>query len=100
MANHAAIEQEYRDFQAVLARQGGIGIHIQNLGGGDLSGSLQPGESLEHLLAEMTALAAEHHQTAGKAHEVLFRRLLAAGRRDAQGFGRRLGGRGDRKSVV
>src|SRR6187401_3036264 len=73
MANHAAIEQQHRHFEAELTDELGVGVDIDHGHGRDGLGSLELGQLVEHLVTEPASLA-------GDDDEALFQsRLLAAG---------------------
>ena len=68
MANRTAIEQQDGHLEAVLARQLGGGIDVDD---GDRRQTLvafQLGELVEHVLAEPAALAAQDHEACRQAH--------------------------------
>ena len=66
MANHAAIQQQHGDLEPVLPRQLRVGIDVEDGDGENAPRALEFGQFLEHLIAEMAALAAEHHEARGQ----------------------------------
>jgi hypothetical protein len=69
MANDAAIEQKHGHLEAELARQGRVGIHVDHRHRWHRCRALQFRELLEHLLAQVTAIAAHHHEAGRKIHQ-------------------------------
>ena len=66
MANHAAIEQQYRHLQPELAGQLGVGVHVDDPDLGYGLRAFQLGERQQHVLAQVTTLAAQNHESLGK----------------------------------
>jgi hypothetical protein len=62
MANHAAIQQQYGDLQAVLTGKLVIRIDVEHGNRGNRLATLELGQRIEHVLAQVTALAAENHE--------------------------------------
>jgi len=65
MANNAAIEQQYRHFEAELANELGIGIDIDHADGRECLGAFQLGQLVQHLVTKPTTLAGDHYETRG-----------------------------------
>ena len=65
MANNAAIEQQHRHFEAEVARELGVGVDVDHGDGGNGLRSLELGQRVQHVLAQPTALAAQHHEAGG-----------------------------------
>jgi hypothetical protein len=80
MANHAAVEQEHRHFEAELAGELRVGVDVDHGHGRNGMVSLEIRQLVKHLVTEPTSLA-------GDDDEALFQsRLLALG---SQTHGRR-----------
>jgi len=65
MANNAAIEQQYRHFEAELADELGVGIDIDHSDGRQGLGTLELGQLVQHLVTKPTTLAGDHYETRG-----------------------------------
>ena len=79
MANHAAVEQEHRHFEAELAGELRVGVDVDHGHGRNGMVSLEIRQLVKHLVTEPTAFA-------GDDDEALFQGLLA---RRSQPHGRR-----------
>ena len=65
MANNAAIEQQYRHFEAELANELFVGIDIDHGDGRQGLGTFQLGQLVQHLVTKPTTLAGDHYETGG-----------------------------------
>ncbi len=59
MANHAAIEQQYRHFEPIAADELRIAIHIHDLDRREGMCAIQLREFVEHVVAQATTFAAD-----------------------------------------
>ena len=63
MANNAAIEQQYRHFEAELANELGVGIDIDHGDRRKGLGAFELGQLVQHLVTEATTLAGDYDET-------------------------------------
>lgn len=66
MANHAAIQQQYRHLETKAADEFGIAIDVDDLDWGQGMIPAQLGKLMEHVVAEAAAFPADHHETRRK----------------------------------
>src|SRR4051812_38199566 len=66
MANRAAIEQQHRHLQPVLARKLRVGIDVHHAHHWNGLRAFELGQCLQHLIAQVTALAADDHEARWK----------------------------------